>query len=392
MTAMSGVHAHRPIRFLLLLSACLGAGCTWIFSLDGLREGAGESGDDVGSPEGGDSSSGSGSGSSSGGDPGAEIRPSCAPGGAGMTNCGTGSQSCCTSLEVTGGTYYRTYLNNGAGAFGQADPATVNSFRLDEYEVTVGRFRQFVGACSGVGGCLPAAGSGKHVHLNGGRGLVDVGAPADAGTVYETGWNPGDDANVAPTTSNLQCDPSFATWTPSPGSNENLPINCVNWYEAYAFCIWDGGFLPSEAEWEYAAAGGAEQREYPWGSASPGTACPGTGCSYAIYDCDYPNGSDGGMGTCTGVTNIAPVGTATQGAGLYGQIDLSGNVWEWTLDWYASYVNPCTDGAYLEVTSGRVPRGAYFGFPASSLVPFARGNSAPTYRSYAVGFRCARAP
>jgi formylglycine-generating enzyme required for sulfatase activity len=37
--------------------------------------------------------------------------------------------------------------------------------------------------------------------------------------------------------------------TSSAGSKENLPINCVNWWESYAFCIWDGGFLPSEAEW-----------------------------------------------------------------------------------------------------------------------------------------------
>ena len=69
------------------------------------------------------------------------------------------------------------------------------------------------------------------------------------------------------------CAPS--TWTPSPvsgsASQENLPINCVDWAEAYAFCIWDGGFLPSEAEWEYAAAGGSLQLDYPWGSAGPGT-------------------------------------------------------------------------------------------------------------------------
>ncbi len=107
-------------------------------------------------------------------------------------------------------------------------------------------------------------------------------------------------------------------------AKENLPINCVTWYEAYAFCIWDGGFLPSAAEWEYAAAGGSEQREYPWGSAAPAK-----DSRYAIYDCDY-----GDAGSCAGIGNIAPVGTATLGAGLWLQLDLAGSVSEWNLDWF----------------------------------------------------------
>jgi formylglycine-generating enzyme len=61
--------------------------------------------------------------------------------------------------------------------------------------------------------------------------------------------------NIAPTSTNLACHSTNQTWTDTVGSHENLPINCINWYEAYAFCIWDGGFLPSDAESEYAAAG-----------------------------------------------------------------------------------------------------------------------------------------
>jgi len=60
--------------------------------------------------------------------------------------CGAAGESCCTSPEVTGGTFYRTYTNDGSGPTAEADPATVSSFRLDKYDVTVGRFRQFVSA------------------------------------------------------------------------------------------------------------------------------------------------------------------------------------------------------------------------------------------------------
>ncbi len=149
------------------------------------------------------------------------------------------------------------------GATDLANPATVSGFRLDKYEVTVGRFRQFVAAW--VNGWTPAPGAGKHSHLNGGLGLVG----ANGSPMYEQGWLPGDNANVAPTDANLACNAQTATWTSLAGSNEALPINCVVWAEASAFCIWDGGFLPSNSEGEFAEAGGTELRLYPWGSADP---------------------------------------------------------------------------------------------------------------------------
>lgn len=285
---------------------------------------------------------------------------------------------------MTGGSYYRTYTNDGSGVTGIADPASVSSFCLDKYLVTVGRFRQFVTAWNG--GWLPAQGSGKHTHLNGGQGLVNVGT----GGGYETGWDATDWNNttdVDPTTANLttNCDSTFNTWG---GGDDNRPINCVNWWEAYAFCIWDGGFLPSESEWEYVAAGGSQQREYPWGNAAVGTACPGTGCEYAIYQADYPNGS----GCCGQVTNIAPVGYASQGAGLWGQLDMAGEVFEWNLDWSAGYAS-CTDCANLSPAQiTRVVRGGYFLGMATPLLPPFRSGDAPTSRFFGLGFRCARTP
>ena len=283
-------------------------------------------------------------------------------------------------MGVPGGTFYRTYTNDGGGATGLADPATVSSFRLDKYDVTVGRFRQFVNAWKNGAVFTPAAGSGKHAHLNGGRGLADS---AGAGT-YETGWSATDAANLVPDDARLACDPSFATWTSVPGSQEGLPVNCVTWWEAYAFCIWDGGFLPSEAEWEYAAAGGTEQREYPWGATPPGMAN-----EYAIHDCYYPSGTV----ECTDVSNIALVGTAASGAGRWGQLDLAGNVWQWNLDWSAPY-SACTDCASLTGDAIRVLRGGNFSVYGGTdyLLPPTRNEDTPSDRSYDVGFRCARTP
>jgi formylglycine-generating enzyme required for sulfatase activity len=165
----------------------------------------------------------------------------------------------------------------------------------------------------------------------------------------------------------------------------------VNWWESYAFCIWDGGFLPTETEGEYAAAGGTEQREYPWGSTTPGTAN-----QYAIYDCLY---NAGDSGSCSSAANIAPVGTATLGAGAWGQLDLAGNVYEWNLDWYAPYVDPCTDCAYLTTVSNcggmpcRVDLGGDFHDPSpSELLATFSGAGLPSGRNRFVGFRCARTP
>jgi formylglycine-generating enzyme required for sulfatase activity len=156
----------------------------------------------------------------------------------------------------------------------------------------------------------------------------------------------------------------------------------VNWWQAYAFCIYDGGFLPSEAEWEYAAAGGDEEREYPWGAADPGQAS-----QYAIYNCYYPSMS----GIC-GVEpmNMAPVGTPKLGAGRWGQLDLVGDDWEWLLDWNAAYTSRCIDCADLTpASSGRVLRGSYY--DGEGLQAEERGGgSDPTVALF--GFRCARAP
>jgi formylglycine-generating enzyme required for sulfatase activity len=316
------------------------------------------------------------------GSPPEAVPPSCAPGGPGMTDCGASRESCCTSPLVQGGTFFRTY-----GGATDSSPATVSDYRLDKYLVTVGRFRQFVKAWNGGAGYVPPAGSGKHAYLNGGKGLANGSMPG----AFEPGWAAADDGKVTPTDSNLAptegYDVPYATWTSTPGDHETLPINEVSWYDAYAFCIWDGGFLPSNAEWEYAAAGGSDQRPYPWGSTQPGRSN-----EYAIYApefdiCDYPDHHK-----CRSVENIAPVGTATRGGGRWGQLDLVGELAEWMLDFSAEYSDPCVNCAYLTPSPGadRASVGNSFGGGNVVVTSFEGEGAIGPGRSQ--GFRCARAP
>jgi formylglycine-generating enzyme required for sulfatase activity len=294
----------------------------------------------------------------------------------GVNNCGpNGNESCGTSLYVPGGTYYRGDTTNY--------PATISSFRLDKYEVTVGRFRKFVDAW--VGGWRPQAGSGKHTHLNGGQGLANT-----AGG-YEPGWNAAWTAYLgAPSTGAsagaiplapgaasradwdavLACDSTRSTWSTVAGSVERKPINCITWYEALAYCSWDGGFLPTEGEWEFAAAGGSDEREYPWGVSAPTS-------DVAVF----------------AATGTAGVGSASLGAGRWGQLDLAGNVWEWTADYFASaFGGSCNNCVGSVPSDSRAIRGASFIDSASRMRVVDRVGYPQPVRSPLQGFRCARSP
>ncbi len=274
-------------------------------------------------------------------------------------NCGVeNDENCCASPLVTGGTYYRS---NDSSA-----PATVSPFRLDRFEVTVARFRKFLAAYPES---RPGSGAGEHP-------LID-----DSG--WDTTWGgflPDDVASFGGAL--LQCKPG-SIWTETPSAWENKPINCVSWYEAFAFCAWDFGRLPTEAEWNYAAAGGVEQRVYPWSNPPSSQVIDG---SYAAYDC----AGDGNASTCD-VNDILTVGSRSpRGDGRWLHADLAGNVREWALDGYDEYVTPCNDCANLSNTY-RVARGGGFNDAATFVTSSDRGYTIPDSRSTIGGFRCARA-
>ena len=280
---------------------------------------------------------------------------------AGLTTmCRPSIESCCTSLLVPGGTFYRNY--DGGDFADKIYPAMVADFYLDKYEITVGRFRQFVNAGMGTQANPPAAGAGAH--------------PLVAGSGWDSKWNTNLPANTAGLVSAVKCWDLHQTWTDAAGNNESQPMNCLDWYTAFAFCAWDGGRLPTDAEWNYVASGGGEQRYYPWSSLATSTTIDD---SYAVY-CG---------GSCSGTQNVGS--KSPKGDGKWGQSDLGGNVNEWALDCYlSSYPTQYNNCADLTASSSRVYRGGDFIHDAPGLRSAAPDGEGADFRGGTVGARCAR--
>jgi formylglycine-generating enzyme required for sulfatase activity len=184
-----------------------------------------------------------------------------------------------------------------------------------------------------------------------------------------------------------------STWRPLPGVDRK-PMILVSWFGANAYSLWalggdwrrhgggpedPEGFLPTEAQWEYAARG-ASRRTFPWGEASPS---PGLmqfgrhrrGASY--------------------VPETLPMADVNVDLGVspFGARHMAGNVWQWCRDWYAadfpgrpeaSGPNPTNRAP----TGVRAERGGSWVGPASLCRSSARRGRPPTARGRCLGFRC----
>jgi formylglycine-generating enzyme required for sulfatase activity len=235
------------------------------------------------------------------------------------------------------------------------------SYCLDRHEVTAASYAQ----CVGAEGCAAP----RRAVLLAELALPEVALTPAARRRAQTAFG-------------AQCNSG------EPGRGQH-PMNCLTYEEAESYCQWQGGKLPTDAEWEFAAEG-VNGRAFPWGTLSPnptlvnacGSECKrwyGSLALQAVFDGVMYDGSDGYTGT-------APVGSFPGGATPEGIVDLIGNVAEWTSGRVEVYDSAPGEAA---VAASHVVRGGAFTSSLAALAPPAlRRYLRAGERDRGVGFRC----
>jgi formylglycine-generating enzyme len=236
---------------------------------------------------------------------------------------------------IDGGEYTRGSVSDNAyPSEGPIHQVQVSGFWMDETEVTNAQFRQFVKE----------------------TGYVTVAERPVDWEVLKTTVPPGtpkpDDTDLLPgslvfTPPNgaVPLDNMYRWWSWVNGADwkhpfgpetsidnkDNYPVTHIAYEDAEAYAKWAGKRLPTEAEWEYAARGGKEGKDFAWGD----ELLPGGKYMANFFQGSFPYDNQ----PLDGFDRSAPVKSYSPNE--FGLYDMTGNVWEWTSDWYRidAYVN-----------------------------------------------------
>ncbi len=278
-------------------------------------------------------------------------------------------------IRLEGGTFLMgTEDPDGFRADGEGPvrPVTLDPFWIDPAAVTNERFAEFVAE---TGHVTDAESDGWSFVF---AGLLPDDFPVSSAVVEAPWWR----------------QVFGADWKHPEGPRSGLdgraehPVVHVSWSDSVGFCEWAGLRLPSEAEWEYAARGGLEQKRFPWGDQRE----PGGEHRMNVWQGVFPSENtleDGYLSTC-------PVRTFP--ANDFGLYNTSGNVWEWCVDWFDPSFHSAAGTSRTNPTGppegqAKVTRGGSYLCHDSYCNRYrvaARNSNEPRDATGNLGFRCAR--
>lgn len=260
----------------------------------------------------------------------------------------------------------------------------VSDFYMDEHEVTVGEFLEFVNAT----GYKTVA--EYDIDWDDLKKQVPADTPKPADSLLKAGAMVFHFVNKNDKHENLDDWWTYTigvNWRNPDGKNQkiekllDMPVTQVSWYDAVAYAKWVGKRLPTEAEFEYALRSGNQDNMYPWGNEKISESKTYYG---NFLQGEFPisnTGKDGFIYTSP-VKSFPPNG--------YGLYDLAGNVWEWTNDWYsAKYYKELADKNQVELDP-KGPDKSFEVYDPYAINKTVRGGSFLCSDSWCSGYRNSR--